>query len=60
MDENNKEISSNYTDLEGYFVVSDIPFGKYDVIISKESEQLSEIKDVVVDDVDVYIGEVLR
>jgi len=60
MDENNKEISSNYTDLEGYFVVSDIPFGKYDVIISKESEQLSEIKDIVIDDVYVYIGEVLR
>lgn len=40
IDENGKEVTSSYADLEGYFIVPNVPFGKYDVIISKESKKL--------------------
>ena len=49
-----KEVASSFTDLYGYFVVPDVPYGKVNLIVYKENTKLAEVKNIKVDD--LYIS----
>ena len=55
IDKDSKETAVTFADMDGYFILDGIPYGTYSVIISKEGKTLTELYDVKVDDVAVYI-----
>ena len=57
VDAEKKEIAQTFADLDGYFILDGIPYGTYNIIISKEGNVLTELVDVKVDDVAVYLEE---
>ncbi len=57
LDKDKKEIASTFADLDGYFILDGVPYGTYNIVISKEGNTLTELTDVKVDDVAVYIEE---
>ena len=59
IDKNGDEKASVFSDLEGYFIMEDVPYGEYDLTISKEGKMLTTVKDIVVDDFDILVdGEI--
>lgn len=57
IDDKGNELASTFTDLDGYFVLSDIPYGKIKIIVSKDNEKQAEISEVIVNDWDVSLPE---
>lgn len=49
------ELASVFSDLEGYFILPDVPYGTITLVISKDNVELAKISDVKVDDLDVMI-----
>ncbi len=57
IDKDEKEIAQTFADLDGYFILDGVPYGTYNIVISKEGSILTELVDVKVDDVSVYLEE---
>ncbi|MBE6450400.1 MAG: hypothetical protein E7016_00355 [Alphaproteobacteria bacterium] len=58
VDEQGNDVSVVYADLEGYFIVTDVPFGTYDVVVRRDGKILTQLDDITVDDVDIYVDQI--
>ncbi|MBQ8870712.1 MAG: hypothetical protein IJ019_04990 [Alphaproteobacteria bacterium] len=58
IDSEGKEVSTVYADLEGYFIVTDVPFGTYNVVVRKDGKILTQLDDILVDDIDIYVDQI--
>ncbi len=54
-DENGEQALSTFTDTDGYFVLEGLKYGKYRLSVVKDGETLGGLKEVVVDDVSIYL-----
>lgn len=60
LDANDNEIGRTFADTSGMFILDDLPYGTYKIVISKDGHTLAEKKDVKVDDISIYLeGEIL-
>lgn len=57
LDKDKKEVAQTFADLEGYFILDSVPYGEYNIVVSKDGNVLTELQDVKVDDVAIYIEE---
>ena len=57
LDKDNKQVAETFADLDGFFILDGIKYGTYDVIISKDGNTLTQLNDITIDDVVVYIDE---
>ena len=55
VDKDANEIAVTFADMDGYFILDGIPYGTYSIILSKDGKVLTELYDVKVDDVAIYI-----
>ncbi len=55
VDKDANEIAVTFADMDGYFILDGIPYGTYSIILSKDGKTLTELYDVKIDDVAVYI-----
>lgn len=49
------EIASTFADVDGYFILDGVPYGSYEIVVSRDGKILSELNNVKIDDVAVYI-----
>ncbi len=60
IDANDNEIGRTFADTSGMFILDDLPYGTYKIVISKDNHILAEKKDIKVDDISIYLeGEIL-
>ena len=57
LDKDNKQVAETFADLDGFFILDGIKYGTYDVVISKDGYTITQLTDIKVDDVVVYIDE---
>ena len=50
-----EELSATFSDLEGYFIIPDIPYGTANLVVSKDNKELAKITDIKVDDLDITL-----
>ena len=43
-------VASSYTDMTGYFIVDDIPYGKYVCVIEKNGNEIKKISNIEIND----------
>lgn len=55
-DENGREVVSTYTDLDGYYILENIPFGTYDLFITKEDTVIKKVSNIFVNDFSVFVN----
>lgn len=56
-DENDEIAASTFSDTEGYFVMEGLNFGTYKFVVQKDEKVLATLKNIVVDDVSIYVEE---
>ena len=49
-----------FADLEGYFIMSEIPYGKFNLIVSKDNKILAKIENIEVGDKDVIFSDKIK
>lgn len=49
------EKGSTYADIDGYFILDNIPYGTYKLAVSKDDAVLAEVQDIKVDDTAIFI-----
>lgn len=49
------EKGSTYADIDGYFILDNVPYGTYKLIVSKDDFVLAELQDVKIDDTAIFI-----
>ena len=57
VDDKGEELAATFSDLEGYFIVPDVPYGTVNLVISKDNKELAKINDIKVDDLDIMLEE---
>ena len=57
VDANGKEVEYTFADLDGYFLMEDVPYGDYKLVVSKDNVELTVIPGIKVDDFDLYLEE---
>lgn len=55
VNEKGEELAATFSDLEGYFIIPDVPYGTINLVVSKDNEELAKIKDIKVDDLDITL-----
>lgn len=55
LDKEGKEQVFTYADIEGFFILDNIPYGSYTLIVSKDDNILAELQDITVDAEVIYI-----
>ena len=59
INDNDEEAAKTFADTSGMFILDDVPYGKYKLVISKDGHILAEKKDIVIDDTSIYLeGEI--
>ena len=53
--EKGEELAATFSDLEGYFIIPDVPYGTVNIVVSKDNIKQAEIKNVNVDDLDIML-----
>jgi len=49
------ELGATFSDLDGYFIISDIPYGTIDLVISKDNKKQAQINNIKVDDLEIIL-----
>ena len=49
-----------FADVDGYFILDQVPYGEYNLVISKDGQKLAERKDIKIDDVVVYVDDIIK
>ena len=55
LDKAGKEIAYTYADIDGYFILDNVPYGTYDIIVSKDNTLLAKQPDIHINDVAIFI-----
>ena len=50
-----EELAATFSDLEGYFIIPDVPYGTVNVVISKDNRELAKLSGIKVDDLDIML-----
>lgn len=50
-----EELATTFSDLEGYFIIPDVPYGIVNIIVSKDNKELAKINNISVDDLDITL-----
>lgn len=58
INEQGEEKSYTFADLDGYFLMEDVPYGTYKLVISKDNIELTVLPDIKVEDFDLYLGDI--
>ena len=59
VNDDGEEVGKTFADTSGMFILDDVPYGTYKLVISKDGHVLAEKKDVLIDDTSVYLeGEI--
>ena len=58
VDENGEEKAHTYADLDGYFLVENVPYGSYNLVISKDEVSLHVLPDIKIEDFELYLGNI--
>ena len=60
VDDKDNEIGRTFADTSGMFILDDLPYGTYKLVISKDGHILAEKPNIAVDDISIYLeGEIL-
>ena len=54
-DKSGNEVTAIIADTDGYFILDGINYGTYDIVISKDGRAITQLKDIKVDDVVIYL-----
>lgn len=49
------EVGSTFADIDGYFILDGIPYGTYNLAVSKDGTELALLTDITIDDTAIFI-----
>lgn len=58
INDKNEEKAYTFADLDGYFLMENVPYGTYKLVISKDEVSLHVLPDIKIDDFELYLGNI--
>ena len=56
LNDSNEEVVSSYSDMSGYFIVDNIPYGNYTCVIEKNGKEIKKVKNLKINDSIKYLN----
>ena len=58
LNDKNEEKAYTFADLDGYFLMENVPYGTYRLVVSKDEVSLHVLPDIKIEDFELYLGNI--